>query len=112
MEPQQAPEDGATGRILIEIMNGPDDGKVIACNELPITMGRATENVVHLPYDHLISRNHAKISKTQDQFLLEDLQSTNGTYIGKQRVRDSLPLEPKKLFRVGATMLVMRFESV
>jgi pSer/pThr/pTyr-binding forkhead associated (FHA) protein len=95
-----------TDRIVIEIMSGPEDGRKIACDKTPITIGRSGENSIALPSDQLVSRRHARISGSQDGFSLEDLESANGTFIGKERVRkNSAPVKPDELFRIGATLL-------
>lgn len=97
-----------SGPITVEVMNGPEDGREIVCDRLPITLGRSGENSIGLSCDHLISRNHARIHKSDKGFTLEDLKSTNGTFIGKKRVRKSTPVKPSQLFRVGATLLRMK----
>ena len=95
--------------IVIEVMSGPEDGREIVCNKTPITIGRSNENSISLSCDHLISRCHARIAKSGDEFNLEDLGSTNGTFIGKKRVREkSMPVGPDELFRVGATLLKIK----
>lgn len=97
--------------ISIEVMSGPEDGRVVVCENVPIIIGRGTGNEIHLSYDHRISRNHARIRKHEGRFLLSDLDSTNGTFIGKKRVREETPIEPDKLFRVGATLLRIKPEQ-
>lgn len=99
------------GRFVIEIMNGPEDGRIIECPEFPITIGRATDNMIHLPYDHLVSRHHARVEKNGNVLLLEDLESTNGTYFRDKRVRDDVNIDLNKMFRVGATVLCIRLRS-
>lgn len=92
--------------IVVEVMNGPEDGREIVCNKTPITIGRSNENSVSLTCDHLISRCHARVAKSGDEFKLKDLGSTNGTFIGKKRIREkSVPVKSDELFRVGATLL-------
>ncbi len=106
LEDPKASPSRKTDRIVIEVMSGPEDGREIICDKTPITIGRSSENSVSLPSDHLISRCHARISGSKDGFSLEDLGSTNGAFIGKKRVRkDSAPLKPDELFRIGATLL-------
>lgn len=94
--------------LTIEIMNGPEDGRVVVCDRANISIGRATENAIHLPYDHLISRRHAKILVSGDSLTLSDLHSTNGTFIGRERVEESAELPFNTLFRVGATLLMVK----
>ncbi|RJP71449.1 MAG: FHA domain-containing protein [Candidatus Abyssobacteria bacterium SURF_17] len=94
--------------ITIEIMNGPEDGRVVVCDKTQISIGRATDNTIHLPYDHLISRRHAKIVAFGDSLTLSDLHSTNGTFVGRERVHEGTVLPPNTLFRVGATLLMAK----
>ena len=111
MNPHKAPDEVPTEKAeqaVVEVMSGPEDGRLIVCEKTPISMGRASDNVVHLPYDHMISRHHAKIVKSKGKFILQDLGSTNGTFVGGKRVRESLAIEPGELFCVGATQLVLR----
>ncbi len=98
------------GAFIVEIMNGAEDGRIVKISTFPVTIGRASENLVQLPYDHLLSRHHARIEKT-DRLILRDLKSTNGTYVGKQRVRGEVPVELDQLFRVGATLLTVRHQT-
>ena len=107
--PKESPSreaDRKADRIVIEIMSGPEDGRKIACSKTPITIGRAGENSVSLPGDHLVSRRHARISRSEGEFSLEDLGSANGTFLGKKRVlKKGARVKPDELFRVGATLL-------
>lgn len=107
MEQQEA---GPTfsGKVAIEVMNGPEDGWVVKCRTMPVTIGRADDNVVRLRYDQLISRHHAKIVRSDDSFVIHDLDSANGTFVGGKRVPKSVALEPNKLFRIGATRLMLK----
>ena len=97
-------------KVAIEVMNGPEDGRVIKCRAMPVTIGRADDNVIRLRYDQLISRHHARIVNSDDSFVIQDLDSANGTFVGGKRVLKSMALEPKKLFRVGATRLMLKLD--
>lgn len=107
MEQQKA---GSTSpeKVAIEVMNGPEDGRVVKCGAMPITIGRADDNVVRLRYDHLVSRHHAKIVRSDDSFVIHDLDSANGTFVRGKRIPKSMVLKPNKLFRVGATRLMLK----
>jgi serine/threonine protein kinase len=62
------------------------------------------------PVDHRISReNHARITRHGQQYWLEDLGSTNGTFWGEQRIFEPVLLQPGDSIRLGHTYL--RFES-
>lgn len=69
-----------------------------------LTIGRAADN--NLPLDHpLVSAHHAVIRRTAAGDLLEDLGSTNGTYLGGQRISQA-PLQPGATLHIGGYRLV------
>lgn len=78
-----------------------------------ITVGRSPENVVCIP-DPYISRFHAKIVYENGKFYIEDVGSTNGTYIYKQDKGVFEKIEPNTrteiengaLIRLGLTTIV------
>jgi pSer/pThr/pTyr-binding forkhead associated (FHA) protein len=79
--------------------------------ELPLeagsyTIGRNAGNDLVLDYAK-ISRNHARIERKRDMFILRDLQSTNGTYFGDERIEQHL-LENGDTFRIGPTRVVFK----
>lgn len=51
-----------------------------------ITIGRGTDNVIRID-NPAVSKHHARIIKDQDQYVLEDLDSTNGTFIKEKPIR-------------------------
>lgn len=110
MKPDEPPAE-RTKKIIVEIMNGPEDGRLVVCDKTPISIGRGTDNNIGIPYDHLASRHHAKIVKSEEKLILRDLNSTNGTFVGGKRVREDTPIKPKKLFRVGATLMMVKLRS-
>jgi len=72
-------------RALLMRMDGVQAGSVFTMDQLPCTIGRHPTNTLRVDEDS-ISRSHARISRDDQGFLLEDLQSRNGTFIGGQRV--------------------------
>jgi pSer/pThr/pTyr-binding forkhead associated (FHA) protein len=97
--------------VVIEVMNGPEDGKLVTCDQSPISIGRAEDNVLRLAFDHLISRHHALVRISEGSFILCDLHSTNGIFVGDERVTTDTVIAPGKLFRVGATVLRIKIGS-
>lgn len=57
-----------------------------------MSLGRQADNDVIFS-DHRVSRQHACITRDGDRFLLEDLCSSNGTFLGKQRLQPGTPSE-------------------
>lgn len=72
-------------RALLMRMDGVHAGAVFALDQLPCTIGRHAGNTLRIDEDS-ISRFHARISRDEQGFYLEDLQSRNGTYVGGKPV--------------------------
>jgi predicted component of type VI protein secretion system len=79
---------------------GPTPGKVFALSNDQVTMGRDTTNDIVIN-DVEISRNHARFTKQGDGYLLEDLGSTNGTFVNEQRLSGSYVLKAGQSVRFG-----------
>ncbi|MBD3293272.1 MAG: GAF domain-containing protein, partial [Armatimonadia bacterium] len=76
-----------------------------------VTLGRRADNDVALPLDPRVSRFHAQISRGEDDtWLLEDLESTNGTFVGRRRIHAATPIMPGEPFRIGRTWLIIEEE--
>ncbi len=72
-------------RALLMRMDGVHAGAVFTVDKLPCTIGRHACSTLRIDEDS-ISRLHARISRDEQGFYLEDLQSRNGTYVGGQRI--------------------------
>jgi pSer/pThr/pTyr-binding forkhead associated (FHA) protein len=74
------------------------------------TIGRDAQNDLALPDDPLVSHQHARIRKVGDTYVVEDLQSTNGTFLERElkvtRITAPQLLLPNDVIRVGSTRLV------
>jgi hypothetical protein len=70
----------------------------------PATLGRSPENQIRLD-DERASRRHARISPRGSHWIIEDLESRNGTFVNGQRVDGATPLRPGDQIRIGATLL-------
>ncbi len=98
--------------IAIGLMSGPQDGAVLNFETLlqgdadtAITIGRREGCDVCLNYDSQVSREHAIISYDGAHFWLEDTGSTNGTFVGEDKINGRVEVQPGDLFRVGRTWL-------
>ncbi|MBC7088331.1 MAG: FHA domain-containing protein [Tissierellales bacterium] len=65
-----------------------------------ITLGRSNDNdiVIKSPY---VSKHHFKIVKDEREFYIEDLNSSNGTYINGERIYDARKLKKGDIIKVG-----------
>lgn len=75
-------------------------------NEL--TIGRADSNGVCLPDDLAASAVHARVRIADRQVWLEDLGSTNGTYLNGGRVTEAIPLAVGDRVQIGSTVFEAR----
>src|SRR5436305_5509149 len=80
---------GAAARraVTLEILDGPMDGSVLAGTFDRITIGRNPGNDLELHSDRSVSGDHAILRRMEDDagWLLEEIRSTNGTWIDGQR---------------------------
>jgi pSer/pThr/pTyr-binding forkhead associated (FHA) protein len=72
-----------------------------------LTIGRADKCHVILD-DTYVSQVHARIFARGDSYLLEDLGSTNGTYLNRKRVGGATELQRGDRVKIGKTVLEMR----
>ena len=74
------------------------------------TMGRDARNDLALPDDPKVSRQHARIRHEGDTYVIEDLQSRNGTFLEREsevtRITSPQQLRSHDVIRVGSTRLV------
>jgi pSer/pThr/pTyr-binding forkhead associated (FHA) protein len=70
-------------------------------------MGRADESTLVLTDDYA-SSHHARLAPGDGAWLLEDLGSTNGTYLGAAKVVRPTPVPLGQPIRIGKTVLELR----
>lgn len=95
-----------TPRTLV-VTEGSLQGTTLALGTTSILLGRAPECTLVLEDDYASNR-HAKFTFHQGTWLVEDLGSTNGTYLGRTRVQTPTPVEPGVPVRIGRTVLELR----
>jgi pSer/pThr/pTyr-binding forkhead associated (FHA) protein len=82
-------------------------GTRIGLTGAPVLVGRANDSTLVLEDDYASTR-HARISLQNGMWVVEDLGSTNGTYLGQRKVDGPTPLEPGVPLRIGRTVLELR----
>lgn len=88
------------------VIHAPDRTWELPLEEDSYTIGRTTGNGLVLDYSK-ISRSHARIERKGSNFILRDLQSTNGTRIGDDRIEQHV-LENGDTFQIGPTRIVFK----
>jgi pSer/pThr/pTyr-binding forkhead associated (FHA) protein len=95
-----------TPRFLV-VTEGGLAGVSIDLTDQQITMGRANDATLVLNDDYA-STYHARIFPQDGQWLVEDLGSTNGTYLDRQKVARPTPVPVGVPIRIGKTVLELR----
>jgi hypothetical protein len=73
-------------RVYLEV-HGVDTGIIaVELGHEPVTLGRSPDCSVQLPLPN-VSRQHAQVVFRNDEYYLEDLDSTNGSYVNGIRVK-------------------------
>lgn len=109
LAPQQAAAAGLgrthTGVLVVLASPALDPGTERELDSAPVTLGRAAENDLVLDDDEFASVKHARIEPRRDGVWLQDLESTNGTFVNGSKVTRPLKLAPGDVIRVGETDL-------
>ena len=116
LAPQQAaaaglvpqPPGSDLGRLVVLASPTLDGGDSFALDSHPLTVGRARNNDVSLPEDEYASGRHARFEPRRDGIWIEDIGSTNGTFVNGIRLTRERKLTPGDVVRIGETDL--RFE--
>ena len=104
-----APAAREIGRLVVLESPALDDGEIYALDSKPLTVGRGSNNDLTLADDEYASGRHARFEMRRDGVWLEDIGSTNGTYVNGIRVTRERRLAPGDVVRIGETDL--RYES-
>jgi hypothetical protein len=97
------------GRLVVLASPALDPGDEIALDSSPIPLGRGLTNDVPLQADEYASTRHVRIEPRRDGIWVEDIGSTNGTFVNGIRLTRERRLTPGDVLRVGETDL--RFET-
>ena len=82
-------------------------GTTISLGDTPVTLGRADDSTLVLTDDYASTR-HARLVPSEDGWQLEDLGSTNGTYLGASKVSRPVQVPLGQPIRIGKTVLELR----
>jgi hypothetical protein len=110
VKPPRQPRAGRPGRGTPQrllVTAGGLAGTSIGLTDQQITIGRANDATLVLNDDYASTR-HARLFPQDGQWIVEDLGSTNGTYLDRQKVTQPTPVPPGVPIRIGKTVLELR----
>ncbi|MFD9880376.1 FHA domain-containing protein [Streptomyces alboflavus] len=97
---------GAPTKLVVS--EGTLTGTTVALQGQTISLGRAHDSTIVLDDDYASSR-HARIYPDRDgQWIVEDLGSTNGTYLDRTRLTTPTPVPLGAPIRIGKTVIELR----
>jgi pSer/pThr/pTyr-binding forkhead associated (FHA) protein len=105
--PAKPPRAGRGTPRLLVVTAGALKGTTVDLSEQQITLGRANDATLVLNDDYASSR-HARIFPQDGQWIVEDLGSTNGTYLDRQKVTRPMPVPLGVPIRIGKTVVELR----
>ncbi len=91
----------------VVIIDGGNKGEAVSLDQAPLLIGRGNDADIRLDDDYASTR-HARIASSGDQWFVEDLGSTNGTYVGTSRISQATTIQLGTQVRIGKTILELR----
>jgi pSer/pThr/pTyr-binding forkhead associated (FHA) protein len=106
--PAAKPRKGKRGQPrTLAVTAGPLSGTTLPLTEAAITVGRAADNTMVLDDDYA-SSHHARLRPYDGGWVVEDLGSTNGTFLDKAKVVAPTPVPIGVPVKIGKTVLELR----
>lgn len=109
-EPVRASDAGPATRERAQrlvITSGPKAGAEVPLTADELTIGRSADSSLILR-DDFTSTHHARLSVWNGQWMLQDLDSTNGTFLAGARVSTPVPIPLNTPIKVGSTTFELR----
>lgn len=106
-KPPRVPRGKKVKGTRLVITEGPLAGTEIPLDGAQITLGRAPDSTIVVDDDYASSR-HARIYEAEGVWMVEDLGSTNGTWLDRARITAPAVIPLNTSIRVGRTTLQMQ----
>ncbi len=89
------------------VVSGALTGTSINLGSSPVTIGRANDSTLVLTDDYASNR-HARLFPRDGEWFVEDMGSTNGTFLDRVKVTQPTTVPPRMPIRIGKTVLELR----
>ena len=106
-KPAKAPPKRRSSPTHVAVVEGANAGERADLDQAPLLIGRGPDAAIRLDDDY-VSTRHARIGQSGETFYVEDLGSTNGTYIGSSRLTQATAIQLGTQIRVGKTTLELK----
>ncbi len=95
----------SSGQVRLVMRSGPTPGKVFELNKEIATIGREASADIVIA-DPEVSRAHARLLTKPGGLIIEDLGSTNGTFVNKQRITSPRAISPGDEITLGESIVL------
>lgn len=99
---------GSSARLIVR--RGPQPNQIYELNKGIVTIGRDITNDIVIN-DPEVSRHHCRLTQGGGGFTVEDLGSTNGTFVNGQRLTGARPLSNSDMLGLGETV-TLAYEAI
>jgi len=96
---------GASGSVTLVMRQGPKPGQTFELMKDAYTIGREAGNDITIE-DSQISRHHARLLRQDNSYVIEDLGSTNGTFVNGRRVSSPVALSNGDMLGFADTIVL------
>ena len=105
--PPSVSSDAAARPTRLVILSGPKAGTEFPLGSDPITIGRSSDSSLVIRDDYT-STHHARLMQWNDEWMIQDLDSTNGTFLGGARVAVPTRVPLNTPVKIGTTSFELR----
>ncbi|MCG8425273.1 MAG: diguanylate cyclase [Proteobacteria bacterium] len=102
VQPVKPKADSGNACLVLIYPPGPDMGKRFLLDKDEIVLGRGSDCDIHVDRDS-VSRKHARVYRNGNQWMVQDLNSTNGSYVNDMPVQRS-PIRDSDFLKIGAAI--------
>ena len=106
-KPAKPPRSSRQAPKVLVVTQGALAGTSVRLGEAALTLGRAQDSTIVLDDDY-VSSNHARLYPRDGQWIVEDLGSTNGTYLDRTKITGPTPVKVGVPIRIGKTVVELR----
>lgn len=94
-----------SSNIRLVVRQGPRAGQVFELQRPTLSVGRSKDNDIQID-DAKISRRHASLTNTGAGYVVQDMDSTNGTFVNNRRITAPTPIRPGDVIGFGDSVIV------